>query len=118
MYFFDYMFYRVAQFYVKTGLEKKDHEIYSRAVVSILQTINISTLLLLFSITYHPVFGGVLAVTIDILNSIFLYNSKKLKKYKERWDGEEKRIRKIKGVLIIIYMIASLILFVLAISTL
>ncbi len=111
------MFYRVTQFYVKTDIENSYPQYYSRAVVSFFQFFNLAAILyLLFSFQFVPVGAGIIGLGIYILNGIFFFNKKNLKKDKERWYGEEKRIRKRKGVLIIVYMITSLILFVWTLS--
>ncbi len=127
MYLFKYIYYRYMSYTEKRiDIEKSEAELSFVCILTFFQIINVAALLfflfpvelIFFLGKLNPILFGVLGVVPLLFNKIIFFNKKKLSKYKERWDGEEKRIRKIKGVLIIIYMIASLILFVLAISTL
>lgn len=117
MYFFDYIFYRTSRIYIKTGIETRSPEIFASGVVTLFQCFNIFALLyLLFSVKTVPYSWVYIGLPLLILNWIFLFNRKNLKKYQKRWDGEKKRERQIKGILIIIYLIISIYLFGLALN--
>jgi hypothetical protein len=51
-----------------------------------------------------------------LLNWIFFLNNKKLKKYQQKWENEVKIKMQINGVFIIIYLIATIFFFGLALS--
>ncbi len=109
MYLFDYIFYRISEIYIKTGIETHRLDIFASGVVTLFQGFNLFTLLyFLFSIKIIPELYAYLLIPLMILNWIFLFNRKNLKKYQQRWDGEEKKKRQIKGVLIVVYLIASI----------
>lgn len=112
MYLFNYIFYRISMIYVKTGLERRNPEIYASGVVTLFQCFNLITLLYFtFTIkmtTYSWIYSW---MPLIILNWIFFFNRKTLKKYQQRWDAEKKSKRQIKGVLIIVYFIATIYFF-------
>jgi polyferredoxin len=117
MYLFDYIFYRISRIYLKTKIENVYPELGGGAVTSLFQGFNIITILyFLFSIKMTPDLWVYLWIPLVILNWIFFFNRKNLKKYHQKWDEEEKSKRKIKGLLIIVYMLATLYFFGLALS--
>lgn len=114
---FNYAFYRISDIYIRTGVETQRPDMGGGAVVSLFQGFNIITLLyFLFSIKMTPYLWVFLWIPLIILNWIFFFNFKNLKKYKSKWDEEKKGKRQIKGVLIIGYMITSIIFFGMALS--
>jgi polyferredoxin len=107
----------MSEIYVKTGLETKRPDIFASGVLTLFQGFNLITLLyFLFSIKMTTYSWIYVAAPLMILNWLFLFNRRNLKKHQQRWDGEEKRNRQIKGLLIIVYMLTSLYFFGLALS--
>ncbi len=117
MYLFDYIFYRISKIYLKTKIETVYPELGGGAVTSLFQGFNIVALLyFLFSIKMTTYSWAYIWVPLVIFNWLFLFNRTNFKKYQQQWDDEEKRKRRIKGVLIIVYIIASIYFFGLSLS--
>jgi len=116
---FNYIFYRVSNLYTKTGLETSSPEIYSNGIVSLLQNLNITTIFYLIfkeKIT-TPYYIFFLYATIFILNGIFILNKKNLQKFEEKWGNENIKKRRLNGILIVVYMLCSILLFIIALSS-
>lgn len=117
MFFFNYIFYRISNIYLKTGIETTSPELGGGAVVSLFQGFNLASLFFfLFSIKITPILWGVIWVPLFVFNWILFFNAKKLKKAKLKWELEQKTKRQIKGVVIIVYFIISILFFCLALS--
>ncbi|MFW5983402.1 MAG: hypothetical protein ACOCQ4_02790 [bacterium] len=112
MYLFDYVFYRISRIYLKTKIETHRPDIFASGVVTLFQSFNLFTLLyFLFSIKTTPELCAYIITPLMLLNWVFFFNRKNLKKYKKRWDEEEKNKRIMKGILIIVYLIVSIFFF-------
>jgi polyferredoxin len=117
MYLFDYVFYRISRIYLKTKIETHRPDIFASGVVTLFQSFNLFTLLyFFFSIKTYPELCAYIIIPLMVLNWIFFFNRKNLKKNQKRWDGEEKNKRIMKGILIIAYLIVSIFFFGLALS--
>lgn len=114
---FNYIFYRISGVYIKTGLETQRPDIFASGLITLFQGFNIIPILyFLFSIKATTYLLVCLYIPLMLINWIIFFNYKKLKKFQKKWDSEEKSKRQIKGVLIIVYLIASVCFFGLALS--
>ncbi len=114
---FDYFFYRVSNFVQKSKLEKKHPEASGGAVVPLFQLLNIVTILyFLFNISITVELNLYIGIPLYIITWIFFYNRKKLRTHKKRWDNEDTKKRYSKGMLLIVYMMVTLLMWGIAIS--
>ncbi|NSW45738.1 MAG: hypothetical protein HPY79_07995 [Bacteroidales bacterium] len=98
-------------------METQRPDIFASGLVTLFQGFNIIALIyFLFSIKMTPYSWIYLAVPLMLLNWIFFFNRKKLKKYQQKWDNEENSKRQMKGIFIVIYLIATISFFGLALS--
>lgn len=118
--FFDYIYYRTYKLHIP-GCDAAFN-------VATVQALNIITLLYFLFPTFwrtHSVlfyiFWGGIWIILSILNGVFtsllpleIY-FKRIRKCEAKWDNESKKIKRLKGILVIIYYLASIIAFVLAI---
>ena len=136
---FDYIFYRQTKFlnrmqrglrdYIWTkrhpnipiqrgGLQWWSDGLDAACGISAIQSFNIMTLwVVLFSSFFSRSVTGVVFVSIFasifILNPIFFLNAKKLRKCEERWNNETNKTKRLRGVLVVVYFLASFIAFIL-----
>ena len=112
-----YIFYSISGLYSKMKMEINFPEMGGGAVTSLFQGFNIVALLyFLFSVNMTPVLWIFIWSCLTIFNWIFIFNRKNLKKYKTRWDEEELNKRIAKRILVIVYFLASIFFFGLALS--
>ena len=105
---FNYIFYRITKVYA-SGIDKKDPEMWACAVTSAAQGFYLASLI---SCTFNIIkdknlFVG-LGFTVLIINYLFFFNEKKYIKYCAKWDNEDRRKKYIRGVLVIIFLIAAI----------
>lgn len=116
MIFFNYCFYRVAMAY-KTWISEGSED-YANAVVSLCQSANILSLIAIPYIINNSRYSGTLIIIISmiilIVNWIFFQNRKKYIEYSEKWENENPKYRKLKGFLVLLYIILSIVLVVIA----
>ncbi len=116
MIFFDYIFYRISKIYI-AGIDEVHPELGGGAVTSLFQFFNLTAILyFLFSITMTKVLTLSIGIPLMIVNWIFHFNKKKLLKCQEKWDHESKKANRIKGTLVIVYLLASIYLYGLSMS--
>lgn len=114
---FNYIFYRISCVYLRTGLETQRHDIFASGLLTLFQGFNIIPILyFLFSIKATIYLLVSMYIPLMLINWIIFFNFKRLKKFQKKWDNEEKSKRQIKGVLIIVYIVASACFFGLALS--
>lgn len=114
---FNYIFYRISDVYVKTGLETQRPDIFASGLITLFQGFNIIPILyFLFSIKATVCLLVSMYIPLMLINWIIFFNFKRLKKIQKKWDNEEKSKRQIKGVLIVFYLVASVFFFGLALS--
>jgi hypothetical protein len=111
---FSYIFYTLSKPY-RSGLDKRDPDVYARGVLTLLQGINISTILNPYIITITKdqkiIFYGITIIVLLIVNTIFFFNRKTLEKFDKRWDKEPKIQRYFRRFLVILYVIGTFVLF-------
>ncbi len=114
---FNYIFYRISNIYIKSGIETQRPDIFASGLVTLFQGFNLITLLyFIFSLRMTTYSWVYIAIPLMILNWVFLFNYKNLKKFQQRWDGEENGKRQVKGVLIVVYLLATIFFFGWALS--
>ena len=114
MILFSYIFYRINKVY-KTRIDELHPYIWSSALTSLFQTINLFTLLyFIFGIKTSVIYYIIVWSPICILNWVFFFNSKKLKNYESKWDKEKEKQKLIRGILVILYIGISIFFFAFA----
>ncbi len=117
MKFFYYCFYRLTNAY--KVLDGKDPEIYARGIVTLCQSLNLLSLLsILFIINnsqYSIVFIGVFMI-LNLIVNLFILTKKKYIELEERWKEENFKCRKTKLYLIWLYVIASIVTYMVMLS--
>jgi hypothetical protein len=114
---FNYIFYRISKIYIRTGLETQRPDIFASGLITLFQGFNLITLLyFIFSFRMTTYSWVYIALPLMVLNWFYFFNFKNLKKFQQRWDGEDKYKRQVKGVFIVAYLLATIFLFCLALS--
>jgi hypothetical protein len=114
--FFDYLFYRVCEFYKKA--EGEGYKLSAVAVVVAMQGFNVGTLFYLSQIIIREKFNVTTLHALAYVTFIFVLNLIKYSKPKynieilqERWNNEDKNIRNKKSAMIVTYISMSTIIF-------
>jgi uncharacterized membrane protein len=116
--FFDYFYYRVCNFYTRSG--DSGARIGALCIVSLFQLFNVFSIFVLTALAitgfvkFGKAVGILLAVGILIYNG-FRYNRLNFDVLNEKWQGEGWRSQRKKKLLIFIYMIVSILLVILLI---
>jgi hypothetical protein len=114
---FNYIFYRISNIYIKTGIETQRPDVFSGGLVTLFQGFNLITLLyFIFSVRMTSFSWVYIGLPLMVLNWIFFFNFRNLKKFHLRWNGEDKHKRQVKGIFIVAYLLATILLFILALS--
>lgn len=114
---FNYIFYRISNIYIKSGIETQRPDIFASGLVTLFQGFNLIALLyFIFSLRMTTYLWVYIAIPLMILNWFFFFNYKNLKKFQKRWEGEEKGKRQVRGCLIVAYLLATIFFFCLALS--
>ena len=111
---FSYIFYRTYCAYQKH--HESSPQIQSIGVISCMQGFNALTILKLMRIQLdiNKLWGGVALIILFIIN-YNIYN-RRIQNYKDRWKDESLITRRLKGWLIIVYIILSISLFMVVIT--
>lgn len=110
---FSYIYYRTYSVY-KHKWKEEDPKIYSLALVSILQSLNILTFLLWAGfyfktkIDFNKLYLLFLFLFLVFVNSIWFNKIKPFKKLEVKWESESKSKKRVKGILILVYIVFSL----------
>jgi hypothetical protein len=122
---FDYIFYRITEFYSTISNDMSDL-IIGPALITLVQILNILSLLLylsLFNSNISLLFDKVhfkntktiFLIPLTILFAYNIYRYSKIKyfdKLKKRWGWDDSRTRQWKTWIVIVYVVMSLILFI------
>jgi hypothetical protein len=119
MKFFDYVYYKSCQFYYANG-EGDGAGISGLAFLSLIQYLNlISIIAILWLIfPYKFVFtGGAKVITalifiIIVVVNGFRYNKMNYNTLRERWDNEDKKIKRKKEIRVIFYILITVIIVI------
>jgi hypothetical protein len=126
---FDYIFYRITEFYSTISKDISDL-IIGPTIVSIIQMLNILSILLILSLFNRNIFllfdkeyfnstKTILLIPLTVLFAYNIYRYSKINdfdKLKNKWGNDNINIRKRKTWIIIIYIILSLFFFVYLLS--
>lgn len=115
---FIYIYHRITEWYIK----KKEYDIpvvYGLAAISLLQLLNITTLILLgtfllsIKLKVEKVWVFIAFFVIVALNYFLVAKSQRSTKLIEKWESEEKTNKKLKinrGYIIVIYTLLSFVI--------
>jgi hypothetical protein len=118
-----YLLYRVVREYKNANLPATDPGIWGSGLVSMVLTMNIFSLLFIFTNTYKWFFEGNYFViigfsfffTISLLNDfLILKNNRSYQNYKEIWEEDDQKKRIIKGTYVVLYLLLSFALIITA----
>lgn len=106
---FYYIFYRISEIYIKTGVEIDRPDFGGSAVVSLFQFFNLTSILFFFfSIKMTILLGVILVISINLSNWLFFYTWEALQMCKKNWSEETRKSRIIKGSFIVLYLLISI----------
>lgn len=112
---FAYMYYRITVLYKKWG--EKDAEIPATIIVSLFQAGNVLAILpFLINIRLNNWLMLAVYISLCLFNGFFSFSPMKQIKFCEKWKDEYKTKKIGRGVLIIIYMIMSILLYIIALD--
>lgn len=115
MQLFQYMFYRIYKLYYNWG--EGNAAIPATIITSACMTSNLVTIIpFIFSVKYNNWLFIIICILLITLNKKWLTDNILLQKYDEQWKQEKKNIKRIKGILIILYIIGSFAAYVKAIG--
>lgn len=107
------MFYRIEQVY-KIFDKFGSNGIYSPTLlISGCQMFNVIYILSLFNLAKTSIWLFIIiSLSLLIFNELYTFSRKKRETFADRWKDEKPLKKKVKGVLIILYIIASFILLI------
>ncbi|UII31968.1 hypothetical protein LVD17_27145 [Fulvivirga ulvae] len=116
---FDYIFYRVYNFYAR---KDKNPDTYASGIVSVVQFFTLLSLLAAIRLVHEfPIPGKYIVILVILVLMVvnwFRYEkSENYKQFSERWEGKERAKRRKRGWFIILYLI-GVILFPIGIGIL
>ena len=111
MILYDYLFYRLYQFY-RNNLGEKDSEIFVSGAISVLQLFNILTVLYLIPAldmkNINVYYIGTIGVVILLLNFRNYLHKEKVERIINKWKKEAKRKKIIWLAVLLVYVIVTL----------
>jgi hypothetical protein len=115
--FFDYVYYSIANLYVKTFNYEELKEFAGVLILSVFQLINCLTILVLFKPFEKLIKESIVLYLLGciILLALNFIRYKKVAVYAKlstKWDNESRRTKKIKIICVVLYCIISIILFI------
>ena len=116
MYFFDYLYYTIYKYGERVG--ESDPHIYTVMLVAFSEMLWINGLILLLEafgigkVTFSFSIGIAVSAIVLLFN-FFFFNRDSQEIFRERWKREPKKNRKVKGLLVLLFIILS---FVFAVS--
>jgi hypothetical protein len=112
---FDYCYYKIANYYEDLYVLEHQKELAGVILLSLLQMINIDTLLMLFFplrfVSIYNVIGYFILLTFNFIRYKKIITYLKLH---ERWKKEKLLLKPIKNTLVIIYIGLTFVLFIIA----
>lgn len=112
---FAYMYHRIAVLYKKWG--EKDAEIPATIIISLFQAGNILAILpFLINIKLNNWLALAVYISLCLFNALFSFSPMKQIKFYEKWKDESKTTKTRRGILTIIYMIVSIVLYIIALD--
>ncbi len=109
------MFYRVERIY--KNWDEIYPEISASGVVSLCQLLNIMFILpLIMDIKVNNWLVIIITIFLIIFNGCYTFSSEKRKMFVDRWNNERASKRRLRGFLIIAYIIVSIVLFICALG--
>lgn len=115
MIFFDYLYYKVCIFYLKSG--DSGARIGALCVVTLFQFLNLFSLFAILSLVLNGMIkngkltGFILGIGLLVYNG-FRYNKLNFDVLKDKWQNEDQHSRIRKKTFIIIYLILSVLILV------
>lgn len=117
---FDYIYYRIYSFY-KYKWKETMPNLYSIGAISVLQMINFTNILFLCLLLFYPNHGikkfyGGIVVVIGLLYNYYRYEHiTNFYTLEKKWNSENETIKAYKGLLILLYIIATFSFFLLTV---
>ena len=115
MKFFNYCFYRISKAYSKW--EPNIYHISGMAVVNLCQLFNLMSLItiifIILKIKFPPEFILYIGLPIFIISNFFISSEKKYLQLAKKWENENPKYIKLKGYLILLYVLLSLVIYAL-----
>lgn len=118
---FEYIYYRIYSTY-KYKWKENMPGVYAVGAVSVLQISNISSLIITtklffgYNLQYDYFHEGIFGIILLIFNYFRFASSSQYTNYEKKWKGEKSFIKKVRGILIIIYMVLSILGFLLLVK--
>jgi hypothetical protein len=113
MIIFDYIYYRTYTLY-KDKWKEEDPKLYAVGVVSLLQEFNLGAILFFMfyylEIKIERVYIFLFYVLLFIFNMLW-YSKLKTRTLFQKWKVEGQKIRLIRGILVLLYVLISSVLF-------
>jgi hypothetical protein len=115
MKFFNYIFYRIYCLY-KYKFKDEDPILYALVIITFLQTFNLICTFAIFTL-FNPlvkeinkIYGLILFILILFINIFYYIRKKRYIDIFEYWKGESVANRRIKGSLVLFYILCTIIL--------
>ena len=118
---FDYTYYRIYDFY-ENKFKDDIPWLYSICLLSVIQLINILSILLIYLAKYMPSYhrspwlGALIAAIFLLFNAIRYLVYKKITLLKAKWKNESVQKRKQHGIWVVVYIIVSVVSIVLVLA--
>jgi len=114
---FYYMFYRISKFFVKYDLETFNPEINSGGIISLMQSFNVVAILyFVFSVRLTKELSVYITLPILLLNWVFFFTAKKMKELEIKWDEEDYKTKRRRGLFVVFYIFISVFFYVFALN--
>jgi hypothetical protein len=114
MKFFDYLYYRIFHLY-RNKWNEEEPKLYAVGLVSLMQEFNLGGLLFflifLFNVEIEKIYVILFYIIIFVFNWLWYSRIRKFEHLASGWDDEITIKRMYKGILLVLYIIVSTILF-------
>ncbi len=114
MILFDYIYYRTYSLY-KDKWKEEDPKLYAVGMVSLMQEFNVGAILFFIinhlEIKIERIYVFLFYIVLFIFNMLWYSKFRTYNNLFQKWDTEAKNIRIFRGILILLFILISIILF-------